>query len=285
MNGSLLEGPGRHLRALRGRLMVDLAKGEDEERYGRSHPQHQNMRERLQKSLAVTRAEPIAATPEVAALHLLESLSRQSPPGHLALSLTAQALARRSQRLAEKGVCAPFAQALEVTAGQYQHSAARLEAQLRQGDLLAAAQRHASEVMARWQRGEFNGWSPVGRCYVALQELHWGAFGDALRLGEPQYKTALLPPVYDDTARLLAHSVNASPDTRHFYHQWLHTPLQPGLLEHKDILCWLGAMHDSERQPVSWSVTQTWQSVSLGMPRICSARRLVNALVEEIFLL
>ncbi|EPY3688881.1 diguanylate cyclase regulator RdcB family protein, partial [Cronobacter sakazakii] len=261
MNGSLLEGPGRHLRALRGRLMVDLAKGEDEERYGRSHPQHQNMRERLQKSLAVTRAEPIAATPEVAALHLLESLSRQSPPGHLALSLTAQALARRSQRLAEKGVCAPFAQALEVTAGQYQHSAARLEAQLRQGDLLAAAQRHASEVMARWQRGEFNGWSPVGRCYVALQELHWGAFGDALRLGEPQYKTALLPPVYDDTARLLAHSVNASPDTRHFYHQWLHTPPQPGLLEHKDILCWLGAMHDSERQPVSWSVTQTWQSV------------------------
>ncbi len=108
MNGSLLEGPGRHLRALRGRLMVDLAKGEDEERYGRSHPQHQSMRERLQKSLAVTRAEPIAATPEVAALHLLESLSRQSPPGHLALSLTAQALARRSQRLAEKAFARPL---------------------------------------------------------------------------------------------------------------------------------------------------------------------------------
>lgn len=189
MNGSLVEGPGRHLRALRGRLMVELAKGEEEERYGRLHPQHQQVRERLQKSLIATRAESIGATPEMAALQMLESLSRQSPPGHLALSLTAQALARRSQRLVERGVCAPFAQALEVTAGHYQHTAARLETQLRQSDLLAAAQRHVSEVMARWKNGEFNGWSPAGRCYVVLEELRWGAFGDALRLGEPQEKT------------------------------------------------------------------------------------------------
>ncbi|EOC1279967.1 methyl-accepting chemotaxis protein [Cronobacter turicensis] len=283
MNGSLVEGPGRHLRALRGRLMVDLAKGEEEERYGRSHPQHQKVRERLQKSLVP--AGPAVAPPEMAALHRLESLSRQSPPGHLALSLTAQALVRRSQRLSEKGVSAPFAQALEVTAGHYQHSAVRLEAQLRQHDLAAAAQRHVGEVMTRWKSGEFNGWSPAGRCYVALEELRWGAFGDALRLGEPDEKDALLQPVYDETTLRLAHSVNASPQTRHFYQQWLHTPPQPGLLEHKDMLCWLGAEHDGERQPVSWSVTQTWQSVSLGMPRICSARRLVNALMEEIFLL
>ncbi|EOU1339845.1 diguanylate cyclase regulator RdcB family protein [Cronobacter malonaticus] len=285
MNGSLVEGPGRHLRALRGRLMVELAKGEEEERYGRLHPQHQQVRERLQKSLIATRAESVGATPEMAALQMLESLSRQSPPGHLALSLTAQALARRSQRLVERGVCAPFAQALEVTAGHYQHNAARLETQLRQSDLLAAAQRHVSEVMARWDNSEFNGWSPAGRCYVVLEELRWGAFGDALRLGEPQEKNALLQPVYNETVSRLAQSVNASPDTRHFYQQWLHTPPQPGLLEHKDMLCWLGAVYDSERQPVSWSVTQTWQSVSLGMPRLCSARRLVNALVEEIFLL
>ncbi|CCJ90039.1 Methyl-accepting chemotaxis protein [Cronobacter turicensis 564] len=263
--------------------MVDLAKGEEEERYGRSHPQHQKVRERLQKSLVP--AGPAVAPPEMAALHRLESLSRQSPPGHLALSLTAQALVRRSQRLSEKGVSAPFAQALEVTAGHYQHSAARLEAQLRQHDLAAAAQRHVGEVMTRWKSGEFNGWSPAGRCYVALEELRWGAFGDALRLGEPDEKDALLQPVYDETTHRLAHSVNASPHTRHFYQQWLHTPPQPGLLEHKDMLCWLGAEHDGERQPVSWSVTQTWQSVSLGMPRICSARRLVNALMEEIFLL
>ncbi|MGQ7176048.1 diguanylate cyclase regulator RdcB family protein, partial [Escherichia coli] len=27
------------------------------------------------------------------------------------------------------------------------------------------------------------------------------------------------------------------------------------------------------KQPVCWSVTQRWQTVALGMPRLCSARR------------
>ncbi|EIQ64799.1 hypothetical protein SF123566_5862 [Shigella flexneri 1235-66] len=34
---------------------------------------------------------------------------------------------------------------------------------------------------------------------------------------------------------------------------------------------------------MSWSVTQRWQNVALGMPRLCSAKRLVDAMVEEIF--
>ncbi|EKS1843595.1 methyl-accepting chemotaxis protein [Cronobacter muytjensii] len=283
MNGSLIEGPGRHLHALRGRLMVDLAKGPEDERHCRPHPQHQKVRERLQKSLLV--AEPPAATPEILALNMLATLARQSPPGHLALSLTAQTLAFRRQRFSEKGASAPFAQALDVMACQYQQSAARLESQLRQSDLMASAQRHISDVMTRWKSGEFNGWSPAGRCYVALEELRWGAFGDAWRLGEPHLRSTLLPQVYEEMALRLAQSVNASANTRHFCQQWMHTPPQPGLLEHKDMLCWLGAEYDEERHPVSWSITQTWQSMSLGMPRICSARRLVNALVEEIFLL
>ncbi|ELZ8931577.1 diguanylate cyclase regulator RdcB family protein [Cronobacter dublinensis] len=283
MNGSLVEGPGRHLHALHGRLMVDLAKGTDDDRHCRPHLQHQKVREQLQKSLAA--AEPPAATPDILALNMLATLSRQRPPGHLALSLTAQTLALRRQRLREKGASASFAEALDGIIGQYQHSAARLESQLRQQDLTAAAQRHFRDVMTRWQRGEFNGWSPAGRCYVALEELRWGAFGDALRLSAPSVKSALLQPVYEESAMRLAQSVDASTHTRHFYHQWMHMPPQPGLLEHKDLLCWLGADYDDERHPVSWSVTQTWQSVSLGMPRICSARRLANALVEEIFLL
>ncbi|ALB64221.1 Methyl-accepting chemotaxis protein [Cronobacter condimenti 1330] len=285
MNGSPGEGPGRDLRALRGRLMVDLAKGTEEERHCRPNAQHQAVRERLQKSLLPVVVQAADVTQETVELTLLESLTRQGPPGHLALSLTAQALIRRSQRLNERGVSAAFAQQLEVTAGQYRHSAARLESQLRQSDLPAMAQRHFGEVMTHWKRGAFNGWSPAGRCYVALEELRWGAFGDALRLGEAQAKDALLASVCDEAANRLAQSVNASPHTRHFYQQWMHTPPQPGLLAHKDMLCWLGAEYDSERQPVSWSVTQTWQSVSLGMPRLCSARRLVNALVEEVFLL
>jgi len=30
-------------------------------------------------------------------------------------------------------------------------------------------------------------------------------------------------------------------------------------------------------------VTQSWQTVALGMPRLCSAKRLADAMVSEVF--
>ena len=54
-------------------------------------------------------------------------------------------------------------------------------------------------------------------------------------------------------------------------------------VELKDLLSWLGDWSNSERQPITWSVTQSWQSVALGMPRICSALRLAGAMTNEVF--
>lgn len=84
-------------------------------------------------------------------------------------------------------------------------------------------------------------------------------------------------------ANYLAQGINASPTTRHFYHQWLATPVSPGLMDHKDMLGWLGDWCHADRHPVSWSVTQSWQTVALGMPRLCSAKRLADAMVGEMF--
>jgi len=63
----------------------------------------------------------------------------------------------------------------------------------------------------------------------------------------------------------------------------LTTPATPGLMDYKDLLGWLGDWCDAERHPICWSVTQSWQTVALGMPRLCSATRLANAMVDEIF--
>ncbi|MFO6483566.1 diguanylate cyclase regulator RdcB family protein [Escherichia coli] len=48
-----------------------------------------------------------------------------------------------------------------------------------------------------------------------------------------------------------------------------------------DFLSWLGKWTTADKQPVCWSVTQRWQTVALGMPRLCSAQRLAGAMVEE----
>ena len=60
-------------------------------------------------------------------------------------------------------------------------------------------------------------------------------------------------------------------------------PRTPGSIDHKDMLGWLGDWCQADSHPVSWSVTQNWQTVALGMPRLCSAKRLVDGMVEEIF--
>lgn len=52
-------------------------------------------------------------------------------------------------------------------------------------------------------------------------------------------------------ANYLAQGINASPTTRHFYHQWLTTPASPGLIDYKDMLGWLGDWCQADKHPVS----------------------------------
>jgi len=103
-------------------------------------------------------------------------------------------------------------------------------------------------------------------------------------LCDSSQKTRLIEEVRRRVIDKLAREVNASPNTRHYYHQWLTAPFSSGVLEYKEALSWLGDACNIDQQPVSYSVTQTWRGISLGMPRICSAIRLGDALVDEIFL-
>lgn len=122
----------------------------------------------------------------------------------------------------------------------------------------------------------------VGR-YLDAVLLRWGAFGDACRLANADVVLMLKDNLRTMAAQALADSVNAAPATRHYYHHWLSTPVVGGSGEYNDMLSWLGDWCDAQRHPVSWSVTQRWQNVALGMPRLCSAKRLADAMVEEIF--
>lgn len=128
-----------------------------------------------------------------------------------------------------------------------------------------------------------SGWSLPGRCLLQRRSCSWGAFGDACRLANADVVLMLKDNLRTMAAQALADSVNAAPATRHYYHHWLSTPAVGGSGEYNDMLSWLGSWCDAQRHPVSWSVTQRWQNVALGMPRLCSAKRLVDAMVEEIF--
>ncbi|WP_029593117.1 diguanylate cyclase regulator RdcB family protein [Franconibacter pulveris] len=287
MSSLLMEGPGRHVSCLGIKLMVDLAKGIHQTRPSRLAPHQQTIRERLTEELmhkAPLRQWAASGSlmhNDVRLLQWLDQLAGLLSPGHLAISLVAD---RLSKLQAQAGNDAGLRAQLETLSTQFQQRMTRLETQRQKRDLTTEAHQHCEQVLERWRGGRYNAWSPAGRCYVALEELRWGVFGEAVRLGTADESETLLARLRQLASEQLADSVNASAGTRHFYHHWLTTPPAPGLMDYKDTLSWLGDWSDSERQPVAWSVTQTWQSVALGMPRLCSATRLARAMVDEVFM-
>lgn len=286
MNTRLLEGPGRWLDSLHARFMVDLVLGIENPRQYVLVPQQQQFRERLRNEIvSQTQLRPwsmagLFSDNPVMRLGLAQTLAGQFDPGFLALTRMSrhlQALHTRSSASAE------LRQQFAVACEQFRQRAEHKQKALTQRGLVVQSGVHSEQVFTRWHAGNFDGWSLAGRCYIALEELNWGAFGDAWRLANREVRGLLRDNLRAMAAQYLAQSIGASVETRHFYQQWLTAPRSVGLLDHKDMLGWLGSGCDPTRQPVCWSVTQTWQPVALGMPRLCSAMRLVDAMMAEIF--
>lgn len=120
----------------------------------------------------------------------------------------------------------------------------------------------SEQIFTRWRAGAYNAWSLPGRCFIVLEELRWGAFGDACRLGSPQAVALLLGDLRVKATQHLAESINAAPTTRHYYHQWFASSTVSTGGDHADFLSWLGKWSTADKQPVCWSVTQRWQKLS-----------------------
>lgn len=286
MHSQFFDGPGKTLECINDKFIVDLARDIERTRERYTHPQGQVFWARLRQAFQQkTPPEQLMLTggntftPEMTLLWLTGFITRVTH-SHLAISL----LLRRVQpMLASCTQGSERFHQLTLLENALQQRVALLENHLRQQDLNRQAQVHCEQVFSRWRTRHWHAFSPAARCYVALEELRWGAFGDAWRLCPQTQAESLLEQVRSLAITHLAHDLDASPRTRHFYHQWLTTPPATGMMELKDLLSWLGDWSNSERQPVTWSVTQSWQSVALGMPRICSALRLAGAMTDEVF--
>ena len=290
MTNVLLEGPGRALECVYPKFMVDLVQGDETKRSGGFLQQQQRLRARLtQEVLSQTqlRAWVLAGVSSenlMMRLKLVEKLASMIDPGHLALVRITEGLAFLQETERPRGQSTPgIMQQINTLSSWFSQRSAYKEKALTQRGLTVQAGEHSEQIFTRWRAGAYDGWSLPGRCFAALEELRWGAFGDACRLGNADVVAMLKDNLCTMATQALAHSVKAAPTTRHYYHQWLSSPTAGGSREHNDMLSWLGDWCDMEQHPVSGSVTQRWQNVALGMPRLCSAKRLVEAMVEEIF--
>lgn len=289
MTNALLEGPGRTLECIHPKFMVDLVQGEEPTRADGTL-QQQQFRERLtQEILSQTQLRAWAMAGMFSEhlmmrLKLVEKLAGMLDPGHLALTRIAARLQVLQQTDLSRGSFVPgLVQQLTTLSEWFSQRSAWKEKALSQRGLTVQAGEHSEQVFTRWLAGAYEGWSLPGRCFIALEELRWGPFGDACRLANPDVAAMLKDNLRAMATNYLAHSINAAPTTRHYYHQWLSTTATAGSVEYSDMLSWLGDWCEADKHPVCWSVTQRWQPVALGMPRLCSAKRLVDAMVEEVF--
>ncbi|OAT77602.1 hypothetical protein A9B99_20560 [Mangrovibacter phragmitis] len=284
---SLIEIPEETLECINGKFVVDLASDIDLRRERYRHPQSNQFWMHLQAVFRqklpagqVLHASEMAMDHGDVNLAWLQWFISQMALSQFALT----SLAARVQVL--RASCPPGHERenhllqLQSLISQRQQ---RLDAQLKKPDSLNQAQVHCEQVFARWRTGHYQRFSPASRCYIALEELRWGLFGDVCRAHEAIDSRSLLESVREQAVAQLAYDIGASARTRHFYHQWLTFPPATGMMDLKALLSWLGDWSHGEYQPVTWSVTQSWQNIALGMPRICSASRLAGSMVDEIF--
>ncbi|HFS4350166.1 TPA: diguanylate cyclase regulator RdcB family protein [Escherichia coli] len=145
-------------------------------------------------------------------------------------------------------------------------------------------QLHLEQIFSWWSAGRYASFSPAGRCYVALEELRWGAFGDVIRQGETGQVNQLLDILRHKALTQMAQESGGSATVRLNTLDWLGGQgREQADNEWHDAINWLGDWCSEERHPVIWSTTQAAEHLPVRMPRLCSAERLSESMVDEIF--
>ena len=160
----------------------------------------------------------------------------------------------------------------------------RLEHEVARIDFVQRVQINIEHVFSKWGAGKYQHFSPANRCYAALEELHWGAFGDFYRSNASEYdKQRFLEIAKNKAIDQVSKDVNVTCVTRLEAHDWLTMPSSPNAANLADALSYLGDAANDVQQPFIYSATQQPKQLPLRMPRLCSADRLGEAMLHEIF--
>lgn len=151
-------------------------------------------------------------------------------------------------------------------------------------ELEARAKLCIDSVFEKWRAGRFGCFSLGGRCYAAMEELRWGGLGNYLSQNG-QERQRLLEMVADRATSQLrddakASSSHARLDIRQ---HWLAMPMQFAVIpDTTEALAYVGDVFDADRHPFSYAISQQVMDLPDGIPRICNAQRLSEALVSEV---
>ena len=167
---------------------------------------------------------------------------------------------------------------------QVSQKLSHLEQHLHRVDMLQRGQLHLDQIFSSWSAGRYSALPLAGRCYVALEELRWGAFGDVIRHGDTHQANQMIDILKNKALAQLAADHGSLASARHDTHSWLSW--HAGQILQNDwpeTLNWMADWCTKDAHPVIWSATQKYDDLPLRMPRLCSAERIATSMVDEIF--
>jgi len=177
-------------------------------------------------------------------------------------------------------------QNLEILSRSLGDRCSALEQEVLRIGSLQQAQLQLDEVFSKWAAGRFSSFSLAGRCYAALEELRWGSFGDHCLRVTGQARQKQLELLANRAIVQLSQDAGLSVGERIGTRgRWL-APAQGRhlLADARDALGYLGDWTDPERSPLSFVVSQQPSDLPLQVPRLGSAQRFTETLINEVFL-
>ncbi|WP_272689347.1 diguanylate cyclase regulator RdcB family protein [Providencia sp. PROV033] len=173
---------------------------------------------------------------------------------------------------------------LKIIAESVHIRLSNMEQKLNNIDRLQRGKLHLDTILSGWSAGRFNSLSLAGRCYVVLEELYWGSFGDVIREGKVNEVKDMLDLLKNRSIVQLSIDCKSDATTRHDTNIWLS---QQGRSTSNDdwidAIDWLGDWSDADRYPIVYSTTQQYTNLPLCMPRLSSAQRIADSMVDEVF--
>ena len=159
-----------------------------------------------------------------------------------------------------------------------------LELEISRIDFVQRVQINLEQVFNKWRAGRYSSFSLSGRCYAAIEELRWGAFGDYCRSNTGKIRNDFLSDLSNRAIAQLASDADCRPDTRMGTLSWLEQPKGLNLLpDAQEALAYMGDWFKEEETPFAFTISQTPKQLHLNIPRLCSAERITETLVSEIF--
>lgn len=167
---------------------------------------------------------------------------------------------------------------------------ARIDEGLARLNMHTAAQDQIQWVFSRWDAGGWNALPVAGRCYVAMNELYWGHFGEYFRRHPGERGRVLLETVQSQAMARMQRDASIGPHTPLALKDWLDPLSGEARASHLFVegLAWLGEIHQlTDSQPIAYLCTQ-WPTLDEKpqppntIPRLLHAQRLTG-LVADVF--